>query len=131
MIQGIDLTKLSPAPWDAVRISDDVAVVVHKGGPASFTSIFHNTGNLDEWPWANESDADFIALARNAIDVMMRRGWYAALEREGFVNRNKWIVREKTGMCVAGAGAVEYPDPFTALVEADKWYRENIEKEPS
>ncbi len=56
----------------------------------------------------------FAALARNAFDVMMRRQIYPQL----FGSPGKWGVR------VASCQHVSAADPFTALVEADKWITE-------
>jgi hypothetical protein len=86
----MDLSKLSPAPW-----------------------------NCGDERGHNETEDYFIALARNAFDVMMRRWWYAQPEDDGW--------------SVVGSGFSEviesrHADPFTALVEADKWYKENVEK---
>lgn len=97
----IDLSKLSPAPW----VSDKDADIWHGSH-----LIFRHTG-------CNEDDADFCALARNAFDVMMRRGWNVYKEMDGWSIGNDSFLRGM-GDC----------DPFTALVEADKWYAENIER---
>lgn len=75
-----------------------------------------------------EGNDEFICLARNAFDVMMRRGW--GVER--FIAPDgsfQWSV-ESNGVrnIVGGTTIWSNSDPFTALVEADKWYRENIEK---
>jgi len=56
---SIDLSKLTPAPWIADRREIEVPENFH---------IYDEGGH-------NEEDAAFIALARNAFDVMMRRGW--------------------------------------------------------
>ena len=83
-----------------------------------------------------EANAQFICLARNAFDVMMRRGWSVRpncdcfgkplpgwkvekIEADGYTSN--WVNCEL---------AFHHPDPFTALVEADKWYRKNVEREP-
>jgi len=60
----LDLSKLTPAPWDI-------------GGDISINGT-----------WATkEADWDFIPLARMAFDVMMRRRMYAHPDADG-----KWIV---------------------------------------
>lgn len=76
---------------------------------------------------AGATDLAFIKLARQAFDVMMRRpSWYVQClmlpDRrvykvfgdglDSIVCRNMPRIRD---------------DPFTALVEADKWYVENVE----
>lgn len=70
-----------------------------------------------------EDDAKFIDLARNAFDVMMRRGWSAQC-----VDKNFWYVCDDCGDdVVLEESSHHWEDPFTALVEADKWYREHGE----
>lgn len=72
------------------------------------------------------ADAEFIAIARNAFDVMMRRGW------SPLKSRNGWRVDQDDGTYFAfgkdGVEPAEWADPFTALVAADAWYRENVEE---
>lgn len=93
-----DLRKLTPAPW---VLGGDLSV------------------NGEWWP---DGAAEFIVLAREALDVMMRRGWgvkkawYGGWEIIGGGSLFEESKRESWG-----------DDPFTALVEADKWYRENVE----
>lgn len=67
-------------------------------------------------------DLTFLQLARAAFDVMMRRGW-------GVENRGGWYATSKYGDRAVG-GTDLYPDPFTALVEADAWYKQNVEAAP-
>ena len=104
----IDLTKLTPAPW--VDSHSDLCFHPKHGGTASVP--------------IDANHRKFIALARNAFDVMMRRGWgMHQYETEWVILPDEdnelpfeaWLQRQ------------EFPDPFTALVEADAWYRENIE----
>jgi hypothetical protein len=111
----MDLEKLTPAPWG---VADD--------GPDH--CVCHFASEDTSWPlferWdgrPDRTDADFIALARNAFDVMMRRGWHASRCSTEY----GWIA------CGAGLLGTERPyadDPFTALVEADAWYKANIEE---
>ena len=72
-----------------------------------------------------EADCDAASLALNALDVIMRRGWTAIQ----YVDRT-WGVVEcyRTDKHPKGLGGQSWPDPFTALVESDKWYRDNVEK---
>jgi hypothetical protein len=72
-------------------------------------------------------DPNFQTAAALAFEVMMRRRWYAEpmggkwrLSKEfkyRIENESWWEV------CVR-----EYDDPFTALVAADQWWKEHIEK---
>ncbi len=121
----LDLTKLTPAPWTfcdhegeanwdvSADIADDVLRVAD--GISSEVGEDQNMANLA-----------FIAIARNAFDVMMRRGWFVV---PNYCNRPGTFWRVKTGL--AGDLEIdwkEWSDPFTALVKADAWYRENVEK---
>jgi hypothetical protein len=96
----MDLSKLTPAPW-----------------------------TVDERGWCDDADyhenQEGIALMRNAADVMMRRGWWPVCDSE------KWFVRgEGTGPLQIKNDDGPWSDPFTALVEADRWYKENVEAKP-
>jgi hypothetical protein len=122
----IDLSKLTRAPWHA-------NMGWHHGGAVSTPCGRIELGE------DREDDAAFIALARNAFDVLQRRGWSICREHlwGDPVRRNKlaWIVRwpnyldGKLGEIVGPLGneLIWAADPFTALVEADKWYREQVE----
>ena len=113
----LDLSKLTPAPW----------VAWHKPTETMADEDFHLVAGLPILPRDHsfsflEMDAEFIALARNAFDVMMRRGW-AAVEVGGH-----WQVRDRNGWDLPLSFYVtehkgRFPDPFTALVEADAWFR--------
>jgi hypothetical protein len=86
----------------------------------------------DEWmPYADvptddldvaENDAAFLSLARNAFDVMMRRHWEPEqmLAEKG----QPWGVDSAERQLPTRLVDMRWPDPFTALVEADKWFRE-------
>lgn len=71
-------------------------------------------------------------VARAAFDVMMRRGWTVSCLSLDDEPKNFWVVRMLAGfdmplrfLTLSHGG--RFPDPFTALVEARKWYRENVE----
>lgn len=113
---AIDLNSLSPAPWFAK--GEGMCCGVYQGTPEKQGHPI----DLDDPTWA---DAQFIALARNAFDVMMRRGWRPVpfFPEKGW---DRWTVE--------GSGAIRindvpmcWPDPYTALVEADRLYAELIE----
>ncbi len=106
----IDLTKLTPAPWNA----EGCRVESARTASGIEMCIYDEGGH-------NETEAEFIALAREAFDVMMRRGWYAM---PTFPPHEKgWIVLNILGK----PDCQIHSDPFTALVEADKWYKANVE----
>lgn len=110
MANEIDLTTLSPAPW-AAR-GEGVCCGLY--AEPSHRLIFD--------PDATWTDTQFCALARNALDVMMRRGWYAEPDSE------KWFVRGECTGPLSMMGDCVWSDPFTALVEADRWYAEHVEQ---
>jgi hypothetical protein len=63
-------------------------------------------------------------IGRSAFEVMMRRQWWPSYEEDG------WRLDDLNASCAELAEwalAHPFPDPFTALVEADKWYRENLD----
>lgn len=108
--------KLPPAPWTADDLGDDDWCVIDGTG--------RYVRGLERLP---EPIAKHIALCRNAMDVQHRRGWAAvAGDSEG-----KWVARKEAGdghrvIDILGEKS-DFDDPFTAIVEADKWYKENVE----
>jgi hypothetical protein len=113
------LQYMSPAPW---RGGSPRWNVIDAHGRLVAEVVKRFNGDKD----VGDAHLDFILLARNAFDVMMRRGWnpyYAA--------DDGWRVED--GGCggrttaEVNIGGKSWPDPFTALVEADRWYRENVE----
>lgn len=152
---SLDLSKLTSAPWivrDSREGHDDYidpqTGEVEPGACILSVSQEYVPRGVDEengpnkWPMPvvcvdfeegrfkeEPTDLAFIALARNAFDVMMRRGWHPVK------NGNDWhVVVPGTSHGVVykfwhdRAGCV---DPFTALVVADEWYRENVEVAPT
>ncbi len=132
MTPMIDLSKLSPAPWSSVA-------QVWQHDPGERTGKFllchgmHIIATFD-----NEADCDEAALSRNAFQVMMDRGWYACRDGfdgelfVGYIVCSRPTGKGETFSCPNVMGRhhgpiSSWPDPFTALVEADKWYRENVE----
>ncbi len=119
---AIDLAKLSPAPWKWSRSWADKDLHWCVDHPTETKSAI--------WPLvlvatdpshADNADMQFITLARQAFDVLMRRGWWPAQRPD-----NQWIVTERDGQCHT-RGSEGWADPFTALVEADAWYAANVE----
>jgi hypothetical protein len=132
----IDLSKLTPAPWSA-RSNHD-----HSTLPPQVDSVKEN-GIMSPYPviqmmWLChestkeaedrmiaecEANCEFVALARNAFDVMMRRGWGVFFSASGwgvvFPNESRFSSPVLRGE--------RYTDPLNALVEADKWMTEQVE----
>ncbi len=121
----IDLSKLSPAPWFGPRITDDfppgwVGVYeADQGGPIPCAKVFVTGRHDDDNSVAN---AAFAALARNAFDVMMRRGWGVRQVEGGWQ-----AIENRPGSVVGVCGMIVKDDPFTALVKADEWYAELVD----
>jgi hypothetical protein len=124
----MDLSKLSPAPWRILESSDKEENPCLLAADNSWlTCGVHSDSCIN-----GLDNAEFIAVARNAFDVMTRRGWHA----EKCSESDDWVVLKSLW---GGDDALERlcndewqkaayaSDPFTALVEADKWYRENVE----
>ncbi len=120
---GLDLEKLSPAPWFAR--GEGICCAVYQGTTEKQGYLI----DLQDPTWA---DAEFIALARNAFDVMLRRGWHAMRDVQ-----HKWFAVDERSRPVHPSddyrsedgrfNPVRLADPFSALVAADEWYRNNVE----
>lgn len=125
----MDLNNLSPAPWTPSVESDRG----YKGN--QFGRFFMPTfaeapfasgcNDADEKEAQATTDAEFIALARNAFDVMMRRGWGVECADVG---GPCFTVVDACGHFI---NETAHRDPFTALVEADRWYAANVEAKPT
>lgn len=104
---------LTPAPWEFANITNPE--IVHDGKRIMDTIC-------SEFP-DDEEDLAFTALARNAFDVMMRRGWTAKAEwsNHGELIIDGWHVVDHIGRRIKD-DLVTYPSPFMALVEVDKCY---------
>ena len=107
----MNIDKLAPAPWKA-----EGERLWPKSGPA--------LAKFQGWASGEpEACAEFCALARNAFDVMMRRGFGVKTWHHP-ERGQQWKATDTGGFFLN----VQYAaDPFTALVEADRWYRENVE----
>lgn len=118
----MDLTKLTPAPWEVSGVEGMTTKYVHSDQSPGVVAI-------DLCP----TDAAFVALARNAFDAMMRRGWgvFPSQTEPGWgivlPHLPQYAPRDK----YRWIRAKRWPDPFTALVEADRWYSANMEKPTS
>lgn len=123
----MDLANLSPAPWKV-----DAPGCVSCNFPAGGSRTIAIPGNRYRASERDVADAEFIALARNAFEVMTRRGWWAVKDILGtfFVkgpNKGKFQHLDTPHPFDDWGNPSRFPDPYTALVEADKWYRENVE----
>jgi len=134
---GIDLTKLAPAPWSILRDHgiikafhpelEEGAVIVlgpPRGGTHMHPEVFASNEIVG---YAMPEAIEFVVLAREALDVMMRRGWYPVKEQRGWIVATQGMAAKLTPTLWDGWKAIVAQDPFTALVEADAWYRTNVE----
>ncbi len=108
----MNLAELTPAPWTT---NEDLAVCGSDGTALCCCSC--NYGHP-----VDETNAAFVSLARNAFDVLIRRGEKFMLTKNE--HGDQWMIDAEDYGWITGV----WPDPFTALVEADKWYRENVER---
>ncbi len=100
----MDLSKLSPVPWTVVTDAMGAGVI----GPGAFDLSL--------------ADAEFIALARHALEVKMRRGWTSMQVPNGWAavtieleKGSGFIIQWVVGKRFISA------DPDTCLVEADAY----------
>lgn len=118
----MNLSKLSPAPWAARIVRGEFVPMVEHSRKANGTC-----GCV--CMVADQDTAEFIALARNAFDVMLRLGWSVSLvdvcPAAGKIDM-KWMAFADD---VPVNGLIWADDPFSALVEAERWHRENVEKQ--
>lgn len=101
------LTPLTPGNWTAKRFADDP--------PTISVEMTH-----DDWA--------FACLSRRAFDVMMRRKWWPVFAGDSWAVGGA-VAMTHTQRVAASKWAVEkeFTDPFTALVETEKWYVANVE----
>ncbi len=126
---SIDLTKLTPAPWMRVPFGGqwkDEDGCIGVGHPLTNSGICDCENYWEQivGGWcAKRTNIEFIALARNAFDVMMMRNWHAE-----FVD-GRWLAIDDDGHAVHYGNSYFPPgnDPFTVIVDSDKWYREQVE----
>jgi len=98
------LARVSPAPW---RKNE------YDGEWCHWCVLDADSGVVVK---GDEDDMEFIALARNAFDVLLRRGDTLLIER---TPDGQWMIDSTEHGWIPG----KYADPFTALVEADAWLK--------
>ena len=115
----INFKELTPAPWTA----EGREVV----GPTREDMVIYDEGGH------GTADAQFIALARNAFDVMMRREWTESRDPAG-----NWFPVEAVSPHYYPLGLMSwvhkpFRHPYLSLVEADAYLtaQEKEEKELS
>jgi hypothetical protein len=134
-----DFSDLTPAPWECdlrdSRWDDETHyVVTGPDGKVLFDTVNSEAALLEyDEHWFDRVGGDnlkFAALARNAFDVMQRRGWgvarcgshgWCAVQGQDGPDQNP-------SLAYIGFEAL---DPFMALCEAEKWYVANVEQPAS
>jgi hypothetical protein len=79
-----------------------------------------------------KDDVECIRLGRLALDVMLRRQWFVLPVGQ------RWYVSAEVNPPTDGLGpdsmpivpGATWPDPYTALVEAERWYVERVDNKP-
>ena len=128
----MDLNTLTPAPW----VYDERAGIasVFAGKPpdcllsecprciaSKASAVWSDTYG---WMWnpSDLADMEFIAMSRNRLDAQFRRGLYAVPLDD---MAKLWVVRlpfpGMPGEFNDEPHHGQFPDPDTAIVEADKW----------
>lgn len=127
---GIDLERLTPAPWwvlvedDHIAERDSIPIANVLIGDQEDRVCQLNVGECE--PKVN---AEFIALARNAFDVSAKRGWGYRLDviQEHHSYRS-WVVIGPLSERVPLEHKTDRSNPLLALVKAEKWFVANIEQ---
>jgi hypothetical protein len=117
----VNINNLTPAPWHAGMPCADLCDCFRGTLGGQCSNVWANEGREVTKPCAGlgKDDAEFIALARNAFDVMLRRGWWAVP-----CSGDVWKVETVTDRDDEILAGKYWPDPYTALVEADKLFPE-------
>ena len=118
---SINFSCLTPAPW-VVETIDTFKVIRDEvtGGAMLLPEDDENERHI--------AAMEFAALARNAEDVLIRRGWGIRQSHDG-----KWMVMDNVHNLLwhenrQGGYFTGFNHPFKALVESDVWWKENVEQ---
>jgi hypothetical protein len=113
----IDFSRLTPAPWcadDGSRWGE---------GPHEVTGEWKDGGRMVASGISNSDDAEFIALARNAFEVMTRRKWTPIFSTSGWYVLNADF--ELAMDLPEDDHRIFFGDAFTAVVESERWLIEH------
>ena len=120
----IDLGKLTPAPWEWWTSNSFRRLTGGDGKDGGVLSGVIQPSDHHPDILGGGTDMEFIVLARAAFDVMMRRGWTANRIDTQDGPQTAWHV----DVGIRGQRTTSWPDPFTALCDADEWYKANVEE---
>ena len=108
----VEIEKMTPLPWTSVC----------QHGTGKFILAHHMTTLA---LFNNEADCDFAEVARKAWEIMMRREWtlicYPSKAWRANVGERFIPAHLLMDWCLSQS----WPDPFTAIVEAEKWCAAN------
>ncbi len=132
MSEPIDLTKLSPAPWEPDYEDGTIEGILMMAHHANINTAVRLGEDY------SRTNLAFVALARNAFDIMTRRMWFprfvGTVDGQQQWMAYSWVALKNVCEIAADFRATEcvrhwlYPDPYTAIVETEKWYCENVEE---
>ena len=126
---SIDLSKLGSAPWGYCYDGSSDWSVGPKDDPQD--GIITVSSGDDE---VARTHSAVVAECLNALDVQMRRGWHASLANDGktwFADPICDDAARASALFMEWVYCQGYDNPATALVEADEWFKANVEKQPS
>lgn len=110
----LEISKLSQAPWHV--IDDPRFWPSITSGPADDASERRSVDDPME-PF----DMVMCAMARNFLDIVMRRGWGVVKFQSG------WAIAFPDIVVPHDIRGLRWNDPFTAVLEAEKWWVANME----
>lgn len=114
----MDIEKLTPAPWRATEAHFGAPPLL-KDGREPIVGKCQGRGEAK----INETNAEFIALARNAFAAQMEYGWTSVRVEKG-PWAGAWYVGcmepEDFSLFMADHQN-RFPDPVTALATAYRW----------
>lgn len=138
----LDLNLLSPAPWHKCQSQDGKCpcklIWSRKADVVIASTISNKCKDFEEGVTEEhaQANADFIALARNDLDVRLRRGWHT----EKCTEVNQWFVPQLYDLSLRQMGGPSFDFAiFTAacyqdghdvglLTKAEAWFKEHIEE---
>lgn len=113
----LDLSRLPAAPWNALK-----GAINHPSGFPMLLAETDEPGDL--------AALEFAAMARGALEIQMRRKWTSSFDFDGWCvidDECCLIMTNKTLENPEGESKC-WPDPITALIEAEKWWVANVKR---
>ncbi len=118
-VMSLKTENTSPAPWSLVFHS-----MVDPAKPWRIVDANHDTVSF----FLCGGDAANIILFANAADVMARRSWQPEKTQSGWrLCHNVIGFMNIDAFTEWWRDAGDYADPFTPLIEADAWFKANVD----